>query len=109
MNLISYVVKVLLVEALLVYLSPGHWEKKWSIPKARDSTENICRQVFPVEPGRGILPPPLVTCPKTGSIFVLLQYNSPSLEDRRWEPPKLYYRSERIVTRILVELIKIGR
>ncbi len=49
MDLISYVVKVLLVEALLVYLSPGHWEKKWSIPKARDSTENICRQVFSVE------------------------------------------------------------
>ncbi len=42
-------IKVLLVEALLVSLSPGHGENTWSTPKGRRATGKLCQQVFPVE------------------------------------------------------------
>lgn len=39
-----------------------------------EHTEKLCRQVFRVEVGRGILPSPLVTYPKIRNIFVFLRY-----------------------------------
>ncbi len=48
----------------------------------RGPTGETWTHIFPVEAGRGILPSPLVTYPKTGNVFVLFQYNIPDERTR---------------------------